>query len=160
MRSIAVVDTSVLLAALDRSEPQHARCAAVLRRSDIDLVVPALAVAEVAHFVDRRLGPAAEAAFVRGLSELQVEAPEPDDWQAIAEVVERYTDLRLGTVDASVAILAEKLGTDLILSLDRRHFETIRSPGGRAFRLLPELPAVHDGPAAYASPSDSATDGT
>jgi uncharacterized protein len=149
MRSAAVVDTSVLLAALDRSEPLHSRCAAVLRRKDLGLVVPTLVVAEVAYFADRRLGPRGEAAFVRGLASLDVEPPEPDDWLAIADMVERYADIRLGTVDASVAVLADRLGTDLVLTLDRRHFGAIRAPSGRSFRLLPEPPAVHEAQAEY-----------
>jgi uncharacterized protein len=149
MRSAAVVDSSVLLAALDRSEPLHARCAAVLSRKDLDLVVPTLVVTEVAYFADRRLGPRGEAAFVRGLADLVVEAPEADDWLAIADMVELYADIRLGTVDASVAVLADRLGTDLVLTLDRRHFGAIRAPSGRSFRLLPEPPAIHEAPAEY-----------
>ena len=154
MRSTAVVDTGVLLAALDRREPSHALCAATLRRKDLRLVFPALVVAEVAYFADRRLGPRGEAAFVRSLAELDVESPEPDDWPVIADMVERYADLRLGTVDASVAVLADRLGTDVILTLDRRHFGAIRSPGGRTFRLLPEPLSVHEEPEGYAAPPE------
>ena len=52
-------------------------------------------------------------------------------------------------MDASVAILADRLDTDLIVTLDRRHFGAIRSPRGRAFRLLPELAQVNEEPVAY-----------
>jgi uncharacterized protein len=153
VRSLALADTSVLLAALDRGEPQHAACVEVLRRPDLDLVVPALVVTEVAYFVERRLGPAVEAAFLRGLSELRVEAPLPEDWPLVAAMVERYADLGLGTVDASVAVLADRLGTDLIATLDRRHFGAIRSLAGRSFRLLPEPSGVREERAPYGVPT-------
>lgn len=153
MRTPAVVDANVLVASIDRGEVHHGRCAEVLRRKDLELVIPALVISEVAYFLDRRFGAALEADFVRGLASLHVEAPEPDDWPLIADLVERYADLGLGTVDASVAVLADRLGTDLILTLDRRHFGAIRTPDGRSYRLLPEPSAVHEEPAPYAAPT-------
>jgi predicted nucleic acid-binding protein len=144
---LAIVDASALIAAADKSEPEHARCIEVLSRRDLYLVLPALAVAEAAYVIERRLGPAAEAAFARGLAGLEIDAPMPVDWPLIADLVERYADFPL--VDASIAVLADRLGTDLIVTLDRRHFGAIRSPVGRSFRLLPELPSVHEAPAAY-----------
>ena len=50
----------------------------------------------------------------------------------------------LGTVDASIVVLADRLETDLIVTLDRRHFRAIRSPRGRSFRLLPEPKQIHE----------------
>ena len=144
MRSIAIVDTGPLLAAIDRRDPAHASSAEVLRRKDLDLIIPALVVAEVSWFAEGRLGPGGEAAFVRSLRHLNIEAPEPDDWPLIADLVERYRDFPLGTVDASIVVLADRLDTDLIITLDRRHFGAIRSPQGRSFRLLPEPKQVHE----------------
>ncbi|MBI2762209.1 MAG: PIN domain-containing protein [Chloroflexi bacterium] len=151
MRSIAILDTGPLLASLDRRDPDHVRSADVLRRRDLDLVIPTLIIAEVAHFAALRLGPGGEAAFVRGLSRFGVEDPHPDDWPLIADLVERYGDFPLGTVDASIVVLADRLETDVIVTLDRRHFGAIQSPRGRSFRLLPEPKQVHEDAAAYPS---------
>lgn len=149
MRTLAIVDTSALLAAADRSEPMHQACVDVLRWSDLDLIIPVLVVTEAAYLVDRRLGPAAEAAFIRGLSGFAIESPAADDWPTIADVVERYADLRLGTTDASIAVLADRLGTDVVVTLDRRHFDVMRTAAGRPFRLLPTTTSVHEDAAAY-----------
>lgn len=135
---LAIVDTGPLYAAVDADDQDHARCRAVLERRDIELVIPALVVAETAYLVGRRLGPAIEAAFVRGLAEFEVEGPAPDDWALIGDLVERYGDFPLGTTDASVAVLAERLDTTAIVTLDRRHFAAIRTSAGGAFDLLPE----------------------
>ena len=153
MRSIAIVDAGPLLASLDRRDPDHARSADVLRRRDLELVIPALVIAEVAHFAALRLGPRGEAAFARGLSRFSVEAPDPDDWILIADLVERYGDFPLGTVDASIVVLADRLGTDVVVTLDRRHFGSIRSPRGRTFRLLPEPKQAHEDLAPYPEPA-------
>jgi hypothetical protein len=146
---LAIVDSSALYASLDRRDADHERCAAVLRRPDLRLVVPMLVIAEVAYLADSRLGPAVEAAFLRGLGELDVEAALVEEWPWIADMVDRYADLRLGTTDASIAVLADRLETDVVITLDRRHFGAIRSPAGRTFRLLPDEPAVHEQPATY-----------
>lgn len=134
---LAIVDTGPLYAVADEDDDDHRRCLDVLQRADLDLVVPALVVAEATYLVGRRLGPTAEAAFLRGLATLEIEGPTSDDWAAIAGLVERYADFPLGGTDASVAVLADRLGTDLIVSLDHRHFGVIRSALGQPYRLLP-----------------------
>jgi predicted nucleic acid-binding protein len=131
---IAIIDSGPLYAAVD----DHARCLEVLQRAELELVVPALVVAEVTYLVGRRLGATTEAAFLRGLSAVEVEAPALEDWPAIAGLVERYGDFPLGGTGASAAVLAERLGTDLIVTLDRRRFGAIRMKNGRPFTLLPE----------------------
>lgn len=150
MRTLAVVDAGPLVASLDRRERHHARCVEVLRRPDLQLVIPAMVVAEVAYFAGKRFGARVESVFARGLGSMDIEAPHVEDWPIIADLVERYSDLGLGTTDAATAVLADRLGTDLIVTLDRRHFETVRSSGGNPFRLLPEFASVHEEHAAYA----------
>ncbi len=148
-RSIAILDAGPLLASFDRGDPHHASCADVLVRRDLRLVVPALVVAEVAHLLGARLGPRFESTFLRGLAGFEVEAPTTEEWPLIADLIERYADFPLGTVDASIVVLADRLDTDLIVTLDRRHFGAVQSPKGRRFRLLPDVVAVHEEPPAY-----------
>jgi predicted nucleic acid-binding protein len=135
---LAIIDTGPLYAVADEDDDDHRRCLGVLERTDLDLVVPALVVAEATYLIGSRLGSRAEAAFLGGLATFEVESPGADDWAAIAKLVERYADFPLGGTDASVAVLADRLGTDLIVTLDRRHFAAIRSEAGRPYRLLPD----------------------
>jgi predicted nucleic acid-binding protein len=135
---IAIVDASPLYAAIDANDNSHSRCVAVLERVDLELIVPALVVAEVAYLTERRLGARVEAEFLRGLTGLEVEAPGAEDWEEIANLVERYGDFPIGATDASIVVLAERLDTDLIITLDRRHFLAMRMNNGGAFRLLPD----------------------
>ena len=136
---LAIVDTGPLYAVADADDDDHERCLAVLQRSDVELVVPAMVVAETTYLIGSRLGPAAEAALLRGLAEFEVECPTPDDLHAMASLVDRYGDFALGGTDASIAVLADRLGTDLLVTLDERHFRAIRSIAtGEPYRLLPE----------------------
>ncbi len=138
MISIAVVDSGPLLAVANRADPSHDACRRVLEDPSLKLVVPALCVAEVSYLIGKRKGAKIEARFLAGLAELDIRAPEPSAWPRIAELVERYRDFPLGGIGASVAALAESLETDLVVTLDRRHFSALETADGGRFRLLPE----------------------
>ena len=135
---LAIVDTGPLYAVADADDQDHARCLDVLQRADLQLVVPALVVAEATYLIGSRLGGAAEAQFLRGIAELEVECLTADDWPQMAALVDRYADFPLGGTDAFVAVLADRLGTDLLITLDRRHFGVVRARTGSAYRLLPD----------------------
>lgn len=137
MTSVAIVDSGPLIAAAFRSDPEHSACVAALRTPGLRLVIPAMCVAEVSYFLERRGGSTFAARFVRGLRGLDVRQPAPEEWERIAELVEEYADLGLGVVDASVVSLAERLKTDIVITLDHRHFRVVRPRSCDAFRLLP-----------------------
>ncbi len=134
---IAIVDTGPLFAAADLSDERHRASVDALQRADLRLVVPALVIAEATYLIGRRLGPASESAFPRALSDMDVEAPAPEDLTRMAELVQQYEDFPLGGTDASIVALAERLGTPLVITLDRRHFEAVRPCHCAAFELLP-----------------------
>jgi uncharacterized protein len=66
-----------------------------------------------------------------------IEPLHPTDPLRIAELVARYHDLQLGTVDASVIAAAERLSITEIATIDRRHFSVVRPDHVPAFELLP-----------------------
>ena len=68
---------------------------------------------------------------------MHVEAPIPDDWPRIAELVDQYGDFPLGGADASIVALAERLDIETVVTLDDRHFRAVRPRHRTAFRLLP-----------------------
>ena len=136
--NVAIVDASALYASVDATDLGHDHCREVLSSPGLRLVIPALVLCEVCHFVGKRLGSVVEARFLATLADLDVQAPIPDDWGRIADLVRQYRDLPLGGTDASIVALAERLKTDLLITLDRRHFATVRPRHVQAFRILPE----------------------
>jgi predicted nucleic acid-binding protein len=102
-------------------------------------VVPTLVVTEAAYLIATRLGTVAEVRFLGDLAAgvFAVAPVEPADWLRIAELVSRYRDLPLGTVDASVVATAERLGVVELATVDRRHFSVVRPRHAEAFVLLP-----------------------
>jgi predicted nucleic acid-binding protein len=136
MTQLAVVDAGPLYAVADADDDDHARSLAALSRPDLRLVIPALAVAEATYFVGRRLGPTAEASFLRGLAAMDVESPSVEDFSRMAELVEEYAEFPLGGTDASIVALAERLEAPVVVTLDRRHFGAIRPRHRDAFDLV------------------------
>jgi len=138
-RPALVVDSGPLYAAVDENDAAHAAVVEVLEATPGPFIVPILVVAEVAYLIAKRLGSGAEARFVAriGTPDLVPEQVHPQDWSRIGELVARYRDLRLGTVDASVVAAAERLGVTRIATLDRRHFSVVRPAHVDAFELLP-----------------------
>jgi uncharacterized protein len=136
---VLLVDTGVLLAAADRNDPDHVDCARLVTDEPGPLLTTPLVVAEAGYLIDRQLGPAAEAGFYRSLAagDLVVEAMGAEDWQRIAELIDRYADLPLGGTDASLVVLAERHSLRRIATLDRRHFSVVRPADGSPFELLP-----------------------
>lgn len=138
-RGAIIVDTGPLFAAADAGDRYHDRCAALLTNYPGTLIVPQLVVVEVAYFLGRRLGTDAELLFLAELAMggLSTEPVLPSDWLRIAELVKRYRDFPLGTVDASVIACAERLGVRSVATLDHRHFGVVRPVHVESFELFP-----------------------
>jgi uncharacterized protein len=95
-------------------------------------------VTEVVYLISTRLGPEVEVRFLGDLAagNLVTEPVAAGDWLRTAELVARYGDLPLGTVDASVVAAAERLGVTEVATLDRRHFSVVR-PANGPLHLVP-----------------------
>jgi uncharacterized protein len=137
---VLVVDTGPFLATADRSDRDHVACRELLEGDEGPLVTTAMVIAEAGYLIDRQLGPAAEAALYAAVAAGQVEVASPvaGDWERIGELVTTCASMHLGGTDASVIVLAERLGATRIATLDRRHFAVVRPRHTAAFTLLPD----------------------
>lgn len=134
-----LLDASGLFAYLNEHEPARERIARVLEADSGPLVLSPLVLAELDYLVATRAGLEAELDLlddvVRGAYWL---APfTADDVADARRVVERYRDLRIGLADASIVVLAARLGTNRVLTLDERHFRALLTPDGEPFVILP-----------------------
>ncbi|WP_395159164.1 type II toxin-antitoxin system VapC family toxin [Ilumatobacter sp.] len=127
-----IIDAGPLYAYVDRDDRHHAASLDLLETHPGPLIVPTLVITEVAYLLGTRLGVDPEVRFLGDLAagNLIVEPVAASDWLRIAELVAQYGDLPLGTVDASVIAAAERLGTNDIATLDRRHFTVVQSSIG------------------------------
>ena len=135
-----VLDTSVLLAALDSSDPDHGRCAELIAGSSENLLIPALVLSELDYWCQERLTLSVWLAFLEDVlaGAYSVENPTDADLKRCLELQHDYADLAVGIVDASLLALAERLGERKVATLDHRHFATMRPSHVEALQLLPE----------------------
>ena len=132
-----LADTSGLLSLYNRREPTHTSVAEAVAQEQGPFVVSPYVIAELDYLVSTRLGADAEQ---RALAELASPAyvlasVDRDDLRACTELISRYAGI--GVTDASMLVLADRLGIDRVLTLDRRHFEVARTPSGRALAIVP-----------------------
>jgi predicted nucleic acid-binding protein len=132
-----IVDTGPLVAMLNPSDPEHERCAALLANARERRVVPVSVLVEVEYL----LRPA-QGAFSGLLSDFAsggfAVLELPVRWVVRAgELLERYRDLPLGFVDASVLAATEMLGESKVATLDHRHFGVVRPAHVSSLTLLP-----------------------
>jgi len=135
---VIIADTGIFISAADRSEPSHHQCAAILR-SQPNIVIPATVVPEAAWLIEDRLGPQAEARFLRFVTSNSVRIVDlsVSDYERCIELIVQYEDLGLGLVDASIIAVAERLSISLIATLNRRDFAVVRPSHLDAFELVP-----------------------
>ena len=134
-----ILDTSVLLAFLDRDDPAHVRVTDLINSSTALLVVSPLVLAELDYLLLTRGRVDAELAGMRELTSGAWEVAEftKEDLADALAIVERYRSIAIGATDASLVVLAARHRTRTIATLDRRHFEFVRSLDGRPFEVVP-----------------------
>ncbi len=134
-----VCDTSGVLAALDRSEPDHAACAAVVDGHGGALVLSPFVLAELDHLVRARLGVDAARLLADDVATgaYELASLSAQDVGDCVRLDRRYADLGLGLTDASLLVLAERVDTVALLTLDERHLRAVTPIQGGAFQLLP-----------------------
>ncbi len=134
-----VLDTSGLLAALDASERHHAAAADALRSGGPERLLSPFVLGELDYLLTTRVDPRVARALLAEVASgaYRLEPFDAADVRAAAAVIDRYADLNLGLADASVVVLADRYATADVLTLDERHFRSVRDAHGRPFRLLP-----------------------
>ncbi len=126
-----VVDAGPLVAFFKRRDRDHVRVSRFLRVNQCALLTTWPVMAEAWHLI----GYPARLAFMRwavggGIAVLELG---PDDGSAMLLLPEKYRDRPLDLADASLVVLAERLGIAEILTVDRADFDVYRLSGNRRF---------------------------
>lgn len=137
-----ICDTGPLVAAALSNDADHLACVELftsLHSAGTELLVPATVVAEVGYLLAREAGSRIESLFLRSLADgdFSIVDLTAADYARMADLVVAYDSLPLGTTDASVLALAERLKLTEVATLDRRHFTVVRPDHVNALTLLP-----------------------
>lgn len=133
-----LVDTGPLVALLRRNDVHHELCSQTLRGIRPPLLTCWPVVTEAAWLL--RGQPRAIARLYEGpkAGVFQLLPLGDEALDAIAALAKKDANLRPQLADLALVHLAERERLDIIFTLDRRDFSTLRRKGRKAFRLLPE----------------------
>ena len=137
-----IADSGAVYGLYDLRDASHTRLRKAVETERDLIVLPAPTLGEIDYLLRSRLGNTALLHFLADVQEgaFAIESMTMADVRRCAALIEKYRDLDLGLADASVVALAERLGTDRILTVDQRDFRVLRSARGKPFRLLPADP--------------------
>jgi predicted nucleic acid-binding protein len=136
---VLVLDTGVLLAGLDREDPDHGACAELLAGAAEPLVVPVPVLTELDHLLARRRKVDLWMAFAEdlGAGAYVLHPLWAEEVAAAARLQARFGELGIGFVDAVVFLTCVALDERKVATLDRRHFSALRAEDGRALEIVP-----------------------
>ena len=134
-----LLDASVVVAAADRSDLNHAAAAGWFATTREPLAIGAVTLAECEHVLQRGLGPGAADAFLSaiGSGAIDLLAPTPGDLERARELRRLAVDPRCSLADALTVALVERTGAAQVATLDRRPYALLRAVSGASFELVP-----------------------
>ena len=137
-RERTLVDSSFLYAAYDESDKFHEPAIQELDSNQI-LLIPEIALVEVAYLLKLRLGIPATLEFLDTISatELPFINVATNDLKRARDIMATYADNRFDFVDCCIMALAERLKVTKIYTFDRRDFSVFRPNHCDYLDLLP-----------------------
>ena len=135
-----LIDSGFLYATVDKSDKNHKRVIELLPTlPSVDLILPTLVLVEVSYLLQARLGHREMRQFINRLdgSPFRFEHITQIDVHRIYELLDKYSDVEIDFVDASITALAERLDIRQILTVDERDFRIIQPAHCEYFEILP-----------------------
>lgn len=135
-----IADSGAVYGLYDRRDAAHLHLRSALEAERDEVVIPTTSLGEIDYLLRARLGNAALLQFLADTESgaFRVECVTFEDLARCRKLLAKYKDLDLGLSAAAVAVVADRLGTNRILTVDERDFRLLRPARGRSFRILPE----------------------
>jgi hypothetical protein len=132
-----LLDTGALVSLLDRSQKRHEAFARFFGAWHGPVVSTEAVLTEATHLLGGLKGgrQACIDFFLSG-GALLVPATK-GSLRRSRDLVNQYADLPMDYADATLVVLAEELGTNLVFTTDRRDFAVYRIKGRRRFDVVP-----------------------
>jgi len=137
MPPAGLIDTGVMLAAVEVDDDWHLPCLSVLRSVPLPLLTTEAVLTEFFHLAARSsYGTARAWKFVRS-GALSVRGMTDSDLPVLQALMAQYSDRPMGFADATLVHLAARESLSTILTVDHADFETYRIAGRKRFTILP-----------------------
>jgi uncharacterized protein len=138
MKPSALVDSSAILALLNRRDYWHNACIAAFEAVGAPLLCSEAVVTEVFHLLGKVPGGREGFWVLLRSRAIRVARIEEAEYPKLEKLMLKYADRWMDFADATLVHLAEREELDLILTLDVKDFSTYRIRGRKPFRVMPE----------------------
>jgi predicted nucleic acid-binding protein len=133
-----LIDTGPLVAYLDRADAEHDAVATFLGDFTGTLCTTSAVITEAMHLLkDDPAGPRRLAEFVQAARIHVFESTQPHQLLSAVTLIEKYADAPMDFADATLVLLADEIGVNHIVTLDRRGFRTFRTRKHKPFEIMP-----------------------
>lgn len=138
MADSLLLDTGALVSLLDRHQRHHEACAQFFESWAGAVLSSEAVLTEASHLLGGTPGGrrACLDFFLAGGAVLVPATPA--SLRRARGLIEQYGNLPMDYADATLVVLAEEIGTDLVFTTDRRDFGVYRIQGRRRFRIVPD----------------------
>lgn len=137
-----LTDTGFWCAFFNAKDNHHLKSVQMMQELDEGLITTWPVITETSFLLGKAFGVRSQLRFLSTLESkyIEISAISTQDLVRISQLIEKYEDLPMDLADASLVILAEKLGHGRILSTDIRDFQTYRWKNRKPFQnlLLPD----------------------
>jgi predicted nucleic acid-binding protein len=142
MKNTLIADTGYFAALANSKDAYHQHAIQVSQTLQYDLITTWPVITETCHYLIKQVSPFAQSLLLKQIASDTIKVIDLSNGHAsqMAKLMHKYADLPMDLADASLVILAEKLGHGRILSTDQRDFKTYRWKNHKPFQnlLLPE----------------------
>ncbi|MCE5330333.1 PIN domain-containing protein [bacterium] len=132
------MDTSFLIAAVDKSNRYHQKAARYLNRnSGLIYVIPVSVIHEACNLINKNISKKVELIFLKEvLKNFHIELIQNADLERAADILDRYTDLEIGFTEAIFTAVSERLKSNNILTFNKENFYKMIPAGFKKFNIL------------------------
>jgi predicted nucleic acid-binding protein len=133
-----IVDTGFWIALANKKDKHHEQAEQFVKTTSERLITTYPVITEVCHISLQRQGIKAQLNFIKmyQLGAFDVFEIGNKDKDRLFQLMQQYADLPMDFADASLVLLAERLGHGRILSTDKRDFHTYRWKNNQPFLNL------------------------
>lgn len=133
-----ILDTSAIIALSDKRHHLNKEIIDLVSQKETICIIPSTVTVEVCQLLKYRFGSKYEKKFLEEIdkSSFIMEIVTFKDISRILQILSKYDDLNAGYVDSSIVAIAERLGTNKLATLDRKHFSVLIPDGFEYFDIL------------------------
>lgn len=133
----ALMDTGPWVALIDRSESKHSECVEWMKGFKGDIFSSEAVLTEVLYLLNFSVAAQAAASDFVLTGAVVLVPSSVESLRRVKDLLQKYQDFPMDFADATLVVLAHDLGTDQVVTFDRKHFSIYRIDKKRSFSIIP-----------------------